>query len=93
MAFGFGPHQDTMDRIKANYAALTTPDYRATRQGRGRMNGHKQWQKDHAEAVDASRGAKKRGNLDTQQMAERRDSQVVIGWGNLRQVPRPPHHG
>ena len=51
-----------MDRIKANYAALTTPDYRATSQGRGRKNGHNEWQKDHAKAVDATRGAKKRGN-------------------------------
>ena len=57
------PNQGTMDRIKARFAALITPYYRATVQGRGRKRGHNQWQKDHAKAVDAKRGAKKRGNL------------------------------
>ena len=39
------PNLDTMDRIKARFAALITPFYRATIQGRGRKHGHNHRQK------------------------------------------------
>ena len=58
------PNQDTMNRIKAKFEALIPPYYRATLQSREKKkkHGHNQWQKDHAKAVDAKRGAKKRGD-------------------------------
>ena len=60
--FWLRPNQDTMNRIKARGGTLITPYYRATFQARGRKHRHSQWQKDHAKAVDAKRGAKKRGS-------------------------------
>ena len=83
--FWLRPNQDVMNRIKARFEALTAPYYRATFQLRGRKNGHNQWRKDHARAVDAKRGAMKRGDhpliLSTLQNDEiYRTSQVAIGW-------------
>ena len=56
------PNHDTMNRIKARFEALITPYCRATLQSPGRKHGHNRWQKDHAPAFDAKRGAKKRGD-------------------------------
>ena len=83
--FWLRPNQDTMNRIKARFEASTAPYYRATFQSRGRKNGHNQWRKDHGRAVDAKRGAMKRGDhpsiLSRWQNDEiYRASQVAIGW-------------
>ena len=91
------PNEDTMNKIKARIAALITPYYRSKIHSRGRKHGHNQWQKNHAKAADAKRGATWRPSLDTEQMAERRDIQIFsvgdrVDW-NLRQIPRLPHHG
>ena len=57
------PNQDTTDRIRATFAALKTPYYRtAITLSRGKKHGHNQWQIDHGEAVDAKKGARRRGN-------------------------------
>ena len=56
------PIQDAMDRIKARSEALITLYYRANFHSRGKRHEHNQWQKDHAKAVGAIRGAKKRGD-------------------------------
>ena len=68
------PNQSTMDRIRSGFAALNTPDYRASVIiSRGKKSGHNPWQMDHQKAVDAKRGATKPGEyLYTGPMAERR---------------------
>ena len=79
------PNQDTMDQMKARFAAPITPYRRARIQARGRKHGHNHWQRDHAEAVHTKRGAKKRNNhpsiLSRWQHDEiYRASKVAIGW-------------
>ena len=56
------------EQNRVTFAALKTPYYRATIiLSRGRKHGHNHWQKkDHAKAVDAKRGAKKRGDHPSQ---------------------------
>ena len=83
--FWLRPNQDTMNRIEARFEALATPYDRATFQSRGRKNGHNQLHEDHARAVDAKRGAMKRGDHPSilsrwQNDEKNRASQVAIGW-------------
>ena len=57
------PNQDTMDRIRAASSALKTSYYRtAVILSRGKRSGHNEWKMDHLKAMDAKRGAKKRGD-------------------------------
>ena len=94
------PNQDTTDRIRATFAALKTPYYRtAITLSRGKKHGHNQWQIDHGEAVDAKKGARRRGNHSSffEPMAKRRQKPSVssgdrMDW-DVRQVPRLHLHG
>ena len=81
------PNQDTMDRIRAQFAALKKkPYYRASEIiSRGKNIGHNPWQMDHQKAMDAKSGELKRGKctsfLDRWQNDEVfRASQLVHGW-------------
>ena len=56
------PNQSMMDRIITASAALKTAFYRTSVIiSRGKKSGHYPWQQDHQKAMDAKRGALKRG--------------------------------
>ena len=80
------PNQSTMDRIRTAFAALKTPYCRASVViSRGKKSGHNPWQMDHQKAIDAKRGARRRGKytsiLDRWKKDEVfRASKLVHGW-------------
>ena len=84
---GLRPNQDTMDRIRINFAALKTSHFRTTQiSSRGKKSGHHPWQTDPAKATDARRGATKNSRKFTSILGRWQNneiypaSQLVHGW-------------